>query len=275
MGHSEQIYLASVHSCQKRWTLDKYCWKSEHLSNAADGIARMSYKNTNRSVESMSMIRNRIILLVILFLTLSQHPFAYASDRSPDLSQESVTKIDKRISSEGAAAKKALDALEASFKTWMYDSDEMSTTDELTGKRHSATSHEAILFARHPREDGRRLSLFITATTSDAKYLREKTNVWFQASDGGVISESSNKSYCTERICPMRVRFDNRAPILFDMKSRPDGKYFEVKDPLRFIKEIKKSKVAMVEVPYVDDSEKLTMRIFAFDVGGLKWNISE
>ena len=223
----------------------------------------------------MSSVRSFVLLADILLLSLGQHPVAYASDQQQESSQESKEQWAARIASEGAAANKRLIALEAASKTWMYDSDDLSTTDELTGKRHLATSHEAILFARNPREDGRRLTLFITTTTSDFEYLREKTDVWFQESSGGILSESSNESFCSVRACPMRVRFDDKAPLLFDMKSRPDGKYFTVKDPLRFIKEMKKSKVAMLEVPYIDDSDKLTMRIFTFDVIGLKWNFSK
>ena len=209
---------------------------------------------------------------IILALLCCYQLDAYAGDQE-DLSRESEAQYTERLRVRAEAADKREAAAEAAFKTWMYDTDSQSFVDELTGKKYSSTTYEAILFARKPSPNLHQLVLFISATLSDVARLREKTDVWFEDKKGGILSEGSGKSYCSITVCPMRIRFDDRAPILLNVQSRSDGKLFSVRDPLRFIADLKKSREARLEVPYLDKNEKLTMNIYVLDVFGLKWNI--
>ena len=223
---------------------------------------------------NIPVARRRALAPIILFLLCGYQLDAYAGDQK-DVSRESDEQAMETIRVEAEAARKSRVASDAAFKTWMYDADSLSFVDELTGKKHLSTTYDATLFARKPSPDSHQLVLFISATLSDVAHLREKTDVWFQDSKGGILSEGSGKSYCSTTVCPMRIRFDDRAPILLNVKSRSDGKYFTVRDPLRFIAELKKSREARLEVPYVDENETLTTRIYTLDVFGLKWNISK
>lgn len=172
-----------------------------------------------------------------------------------------------------AEAQKYLDALRESFKHWMYEDYDLTQKDVLAGTTYPTKQTTAVLFSRHV-DNEKYIVMHVEAVTSTKKALREKTDIWFDLSSLNVVTPADRNDYCTYRLCPLRIRFDDRPVTYVDATMGEKGQ-MTISKPLPIINEMKRANVAKVEVVVLDAEGKPQRTIFDFDVKGFKWSPKE
>ena len=184
---------------------------------------------------------------------------AARSDPSPTRPSDPVAvaeaPVSKIESTPSAAPSAPVAAPEASPFTWKYD----EKKDEMTGQvtRGASVLSETTYQLGFPYGGGTHSGLRIV------KHPRNGVMVTVKIDNGQLTCHSFMR-------CRILVRFDDRAPIKFRGTEPADNStdLIFLEPDAQFIKEIKKSKRAAIELPFYEEG----MRVFHFNTADLKWD---
>ena len=211
-------------------------------------------------------------------ITLADFHTAFATETESASTSETVVQGESKKPTEAQIraadeARKSIEAMNEGFKHWMYRDYDLTQNDELAGIVYPTFHRAAILFSRHEGAE-KYIVMHIEGTESTLKALKDKTTIWFDLESVAVVMPADKKEYCTYQHCDVRIRFDDQHVIKVSA-TMGEQKQLTINKPWPIILELKRSRLARVEIIELDTEGSPNQIIYNFDVKGFQWKLKE